>query len=569
VIEDRLRRKAKESIILQRLVRWYRARTGYPDWNKIFSRDRKVWEEALGKSKGGPKILVATSIGSHLPGTTLESLLGVALTLRGAEVHFLLCDTYLPACLESRVTWYRDAESFIEDGPKRVLCRDCFSPADAMYGALGLPVYRYSELVTSEESQSADRISSGIPFEEIGPFQLDGAAVGEHALAGTLRFFARATLDEETHAEGVLRRYFKAALLATFASRNLLRKLCFEAVVFHHGIYVPQGLIGEVARREKVRVVNWNPAYRKKCFIFSHGDTYHHTLMSEPAETWESMTWTPQIEADLMKYLKSRWQGTEDWIWFHESPDADLSLVESELDFSKPCIGMLTNVMWDAQLHYPANAFPNMLEWVLKTIDYFSKRPELQLLIRVHPAETRGSIPSRQPLIDEVKKAFPVLPKNVLMIPPDDRLSTYAAMSKCDAVIIYGTKTGVELTSMGIPVIVAGEAWIRNKGLTLDATSADDYFNLLDRLPLGKRLDGKTIERARKYAYHFFFRRMIPLEFMQPAKGWPPYRLNLSGIKPLQNGGDPGLEVICRGILNGADFVYPSEEFATLPLGKK
>jgi hypothetical protein len=57
-------------------------------------------------------------------------------------------------------------------------------------------------------------------------------------------------------------------------------------------------------------------------------------------------------------------------------------------------------------------------------------------------------------------------------------------MLECNAVIIYGTKTGVELTSMGRPVIVAGEAWIRNKGLTLDATSRDNYFHILDGLPL-------------------------------------------------------------------------------------
>ena len=55
-------------------------------------------------------------------------------------------------------------------------------------------------------------------------------------------------------------------------------------------------------------------------------------------------------------------------------------------------------------------------------------------------------------------------------------MSTYAAMAQCDSVIIYGTKTGVELASMGIPTIVAGEAWIRNKGITRDAATAEQYF---------------------------------------------------------------------------------------------
>ena len=118
------------------------------------------------------------------------------------------------------------------------------------------------------------------------------------------------------------------------------------------------------------------------------------------------------LESTVMDYLKSRWYGTADWIWFHENPQEDLAKISAEIgiDFSKPTIGLLTNVMWDAQLHYPANAFPNMLAWVLQTIDYFASRPDLQLVIRVHPAEIRGTIPSRQKIVDEVAAVYPILP---------------------------------------------------------------------------------------------------------------------------------------------------------------
>ena len=184
-------------------------------------------------------------------------------------------------------------------------------------------------------------------------------------------------------------------------------------------------------------------------------------------------------------------------------------------DFSKPCIGMLTNVMWDAQLHYPANAFPDMLEWVLQTIRYFAKRPELNLIIRVHPAEVRGVQPSRQPIMDEIKKAFSRIPANIFIIPPESRIGTYAAMLRCDSAIIYGTKTGVELTSIGIPVIVAGEAWIRNKGVSNGRGVRRGIFKMLDTLPLREKLDDATRKRARMYAYHFFFRRMIPVEVIE------------------------------------------------------
>jgi hypothetical protein len=190
----------------------------------------------------------------------------------------------------------------------------------------------------------------------------------------------------------------------------------------------------------------------------------------------------------------------------------------------------------------------------------------LQLLIRVHPAEIRGTLPSRQPIIPEIERAFPTLPANVFLIAPESQVSTYAVMARCNAVVIYGTKTGVELTSMGIPTIAAGEAWIRNKGITLDANSAEEYFRLLDRLPISERLRPQILERARKYAYHFFFRRMIPLTLLHPAtdrQSFTPYQLEITNIDQLRPGKDLGLDVICNGILEGREFIYPAEQILT------
>jgi len=427
-------------------------------------------------------------------------------------------------------------------------------------------VHRYSEFLTAAERTAARQLAAQLPYAELSRYELDGVHIGEHALAGTLRFFASGNLSAEKMAEPVLRRYFEAALLTTYMTQRLLDAYPFECVAFNHGIYVPQGLIGEVARQRQVQVVNWNPAYRKQCFIFSHGDTYHHKLLDEPTRNWEDMPWEAEMEAEIDAYLKSRWQGTQDWIWFHEKPREELASIAAEIgvDFSKPCIGLLTNVMWDAQLHYPANAFPSMLDWTLRTIAYFAQRPELQLIIRIHPAEIRGTVPSRQPLLAEIRRVYPQLPSNVFVIPPENNSSTYAVMSQCNAVIIYGTKTGVELTSMGIPVIVAGEAWIRNKGLTLDATSPENYFGLLDQLPLPSRMSPELTQKAKRYAYHFFFRRMIPLAMMEPNPGWPPFHLRLDGgLDDLRPGRSPGLDVICDGILTGSEFIYPVEKYQT------
>jgi hypothetical protein len=104
-------------------------------------------------------------------------------------------------------------------------------------------------------------------------------------------------------------------------------------------------------------------------------------------------------------------------------------------------------------------------------------------------------------------------------------------------------------------VIVAGEAWIRNKGLTYDASSREQYLALLARLPFARGLDAEQLARARRYAYHFFFNRMIPLPFIEPKAGYPIYRLKLERLQQLLPGATPGLDTLCDGVLSGAPFV--------------
>jgi hypothetical protein len=549
--------------------RWYHARfDAYPDWRKILAPDDSMWVSARAAAEGGPRVLMATAIGSYVHAMSLESALAAALTFRGAEVHALLCDGAMTACAECEASLYPNVAAFAQHGPSRDLCRDCTWPAERVYRQLGLTVHRYSDWLTAGDREHARALAASVPRASVPQFTFDGLAIGEHAYAGALRFFATGTLDAEPHAEPVLRRYLEAALLTAIATCRLLRTLKFSSAVFTHGIYVPWGILGRVARREGVHVSTWNVAYRKRRFIFSHDDTYHHTLMTEPQEHWENLALSPAQDRELMQYLSSRREGLFDWIVFHRPKRHDQQEIAARLglDPGKPVIGLPTSVTWDAQLHYPANAFPNMLEWLVQTCEYFGTRPDLQLLIRVHPAEISGFPRSRQPILAELRKRVPRLTPNIFVVPPESDMSTYVLMSLCNAAIIYSTKMGVELTSVGLPVIVAGEAWIRNKGLTYDASSPEEYFRLLARLPFAERLGDAQLARARRYAYHFFFNRMIPLPFIEPRAGYPIYRLKLDKLDQLLPGQSQGLDTICNGILDGTPFVLREKGVKTQDL---
>jgi hypothetical protein len=485
----------------------------------------------------------------------------MALWLRGAQPSFLLCDGVLPACEACEYMLFSDPRQFVTKGPQRTLCRPCFATGASYYRPLPLDVGRYSDFVRPSEAEDCLRLAAELSLEDCFTFRDDGLELGEQVRAATLRFFGKADLSSEPSelVEGTARRFAAGARLAARVAERVFAELQPECLVTHHGVYVPQGVFGEVARRDGIRVVAWGPSYRNTTLIFSHVDTYHRTLLSEPAEVWDRPLSEGQ-EAALMRYLAQRRRGEGDWTWVtpesglrKETQERDKLLRELELDPSRPIVGLLTNVLWDAQLYYAGNAFEDMLDWLWATLDWFVAHPEIQLIVRIHPHEIKQG--NRQLVEPEIRRRYAHLPDNVKIIPHDHPYNTYALMGLCKVVLIYGTKTGVELAPLGIPVVTAGDAWIRGKGLTYDAESRDQYGTLLEGLEALAPLDQHTIERARRYAYHYFFRRMIPISSLDPEGGVPP-RLRVERLSDLAPGKDPGLDVICAGILDETAFTF-------------
>jgi hypothetical protein len=535
--------------------------SGLPRWRALTGR-RSNWNAAR-TTAHGPKVLVASSVGAHMAANTLDSTLAVALTLRGARVHGLLCDGALPACLACEMTWWPDREHFLKYGPQRTICGPCFRPARSMWSDLGLTLQLIGSHISSEERAAAWALANESAEADIDGLQYLGVRVGMHARAGALRYLAIGDFEYEPSSLAVRRRFLAGALIATMALDRLFVKEKYDICIAHHGLYVPQGILVDLARKHGVRLVTWNVAYRSGSFIFSHDDTYHYTLMHEPTAVWDELAWSPRLQHELDVYMESRETGAKDWVSYHHGSGRSLTEIETEfgMDFTKPTVTAFTNVLWDAQVFYPSNAFPSMIDWLVETIRYFADRPELQLVIRAHPAEVQNPVKSRQTALGELARLVPELPPNVFVIPATASANSYVLARASNAAIIYGTKMGVELAYMGVPTIIAGESWARNKGLTLDATSREGYLRLLDRLPFDRDFDLVAQLRAARYAFHFFFRRTIPFKFLTPQKGaWPPFQLQLEDLQPLHQGSSLGLDIVCDGILKGTPFIYPAEE---------
>jgi hypothetical protein len=193
---------------------------------------------------------------------------------------------------------------------------------------------------------------------------------------------------------------------------------------------------------------------------------------------------------------------------------------------SRPIVLLATNVLGDS-LILGRNIFSQtMAEWITRTVQYFAKRKDVQLIVRIHPGEkyTRGAT-----MTEVVHKALPALSENIHLIEALDKVNTYDLMKLTDLGLVFVTTAGLEMVMRGIPIIVVGETHYRGCGFTLDPQTWDEYFAMLESViaaPERARPTAAQVDAAWNYTYRFFFEYPRPfpwrlVEFWQDFEKWP------------------------------------------------
>ena len=282
-------------------------------------------------------------------------------------------------------------------------------------------ILKLNKFIDENTLKEINKIVQTTKVKDIVAYKLNNINIGENTLAGTLRYFARGSLDfENRHHTEILKKYFKSALITKFAMENLLNKKKYDIVVIDHGMYVPQGIIGEVAKSKGsfVKVI-W-VGYKRNTMMVVDNITYHKSLITE-IEPIGQITILMKKETKLMSYLKDRDSGKQDWEKFNNNPINNIETLKAKKLDDRPIISLMTNVIWDAQLKFDQNIFKNQMEWIIKTVDYFKNKKSLQLVIRVHPAEV-SDMPANEKIKDALTSKYGLLPDNIKLIDADENL---------------------------------------------------------------------------------------------------------------------------------------------------
>jgi hypothetical protein len=146
----------------------------------------------------------------------------------------------------------------------------------------------------------------------------------------------------------------------------------------------------------------------------------------------------------------------------------------------RPIVMLAANVLGDS-LTLGRDIFASsMTEWITKTVQYFAKRTDVQLVIRVHPGEKL--VPQAKSMGTVVCEALPELPSHIHVIGALDKINTYDLIEIADVGLAYTTTVGLETAMNGRPIISCGETHYRGRGFTLDPNSWDEYYTTLENV---------------------------------------------------------------------------------------
>jgi hypothetical protein len=192
---------------------------------------------------------------------------------------------------------------------------------------------------------------------------------------------------------------------------------------------------------------------------------------------------------------------------------------------SRPIVLLAANVIGDS-LTLGRQVFSNnMTEWLERSIQFFGDRPDVQLVVRIHPGERYLKGPS---VAQVVRNVLTEVPSHIHLVEAPDPINTYDLVEIADLGLAYTTTVGMEMAMSGVPVLVGGRTHYRGKGFTFDPSSWEDYFQILQRIlsnPENYRLSREQVESSWNYAYRFFFDYPLPfpwhlLNFWNELDAW-------------------------------------------------
>ena len=459
---------------------------------------------------------------------------------RGYNLHFLVCDGVSKACISQSGPPMQPLENWA----KR--CPVCIKDHVSMLKEYNFKYSFLKDYLSTDKILECNEKALAVNITNIDKFYYDGVFIGDNIRSSLNRFFQD---SDETHFPPEhVRLFANTAMINLSIAKGILDKVKPFLLFMSHPFYAEFGPAFKIAQSKKIPIFSYSSGHVSG---FTYAKVLSNNMVSVldiSDKTWNQLSKIPltSIEENRLKnFICDRYTKVmhgDIFGLFKKSGDHPSKIIERyNLDKTKKKFGIMSQITWDNSADNNALLYKTYAEWIYETISIIKTIPDVEWLVKIHPAEKNDNKETGiQALIN---KKFPHLPSHIKIIPMDADISPLDFYNLVDGAAGTCGTSGLEVVLQGKPVITAALGNYAQRGFTYDGLTKENYERLLKNAANLPKLTDKQLALAQRYAYIYFFRMPIPSESCRI-------------FKPGQN---RYMELICDRIEDGEDILLPGE----------
>lgn len=453
-----------------------------------------------------------------------EALVAEAIAKAGHEVVYVTCGRQL-----NRHCVAMSANGVTPSDPQSLrnkVCDRCESKDRLLRREFKFAGPKISDLITKEDEHAiADLIKRMTP-DKIRTIEVEGVAVGQLALYQIILRHKRLDLDftEQEWNEYLIE--LQNVLYSVCVGRKLIEKYRPDRVLVYNGLYAVNRAISKLAEAHNIPAyflhAGGNLSNRLQTLMVGRGDTFR--FMPHLIAEWPKYSNLP-CSAKLLSLVTNHYiellRGRSVFVYSKAMSKQPFDLrarfkVNKGQKILVATMGSydeeIAAEMVGARKPNAKSLFPTQIEWIQALILFVSKRPDLYLIVRVHPREfpnKRDQKLSQHAKL--LKEVFNDLPSNVAINWPDDDISMYDLAGHTDVFLNSWSSVGKEMSLLGIPVVIySPDIVFYPTDLNYLGSTQEEYFGAIDdAIASGWSLD--RVRRAYRWSVFEFHHALISI----------------------------------------------------------
>lgn len=437
---------------------------------------------------------------------------------------------------------------------RAVVCGECNRNDSLLRAALDFSGPTLRELVTHRDIEDVESETRSLDRETAFGFEREGLPVGQIAIYQLLLRSKKSDLNLNDQEWNEYLVEIRNTAYSAIAAVRMIELHKPDRLLVYNGLYSVNRAFSMAAENRGIPAyfmhAGGHLARRFQTVMLGRGETFRH--MAAVLQQWTKFSGVPAEAANMSlvsEHFLELLKGQNIYVYskgrsrkpfdarkhFGLSPDQKL-IVATMSSNDEEAAGIIVG----AQKPRENMLFETQIEWVQALLQFISARPDLFLVIRVHPREFPNRREGRKSQHAHLlESALADLPGNAAVNWPDQNISLYDLVDQTDVFLNAWSSVGREMPMLGIPVVIysAQMQWYP-ANINYLGESLDSYFKAIDQA----LADGWSLENARRayrWSVYEFFTSTIPIGDSYPAVEHSDRGLKTKAIDRLRRKIDP------------------------------